>query len=95
MYMYIFLHRQFTKWAACENRFPQAVQKQPPVMLSHFHQPPAQTVLKNTSENRYRPTCIVYLLVAETDAISKVVDFVCHFVTYIVITFWHFALATL
>ena len=34
-------------------------------------------------------------ILAGTDAISKVVEFACHFVTYIVIALLAFALATL
>jgi hypothetical protein len=48
-----------TDGSLSEPRFPQAVQKQSSVLWSHFHWAPAQTVLKNASENGYRPACIV------------------------------------
>jgi hypothetical protein len=53
------LHIRFTKWAAWGNGFSQAVQKQPPVLWSHFHWPPAQAVLENASENGYKPAVLV------------------------------------
>jgi hypothetical protein len=39
--------------------------RQPHVLWSHFHWPPAQAVLENASENMYRPACIVCLCTSD------------------------------
>jgi hypothetical protein len=72
MYMYIFNNIKISNiTGAYGNGFPQAVRKHPPVMLSHFHWPSAQAVLKNANLNGYRPACIVCLCTSAPKRLSK------------------------